>query len=183
MVAKLISPDLPHKAAVGGVRLNLKTAAEVETAYQEMTQGIAKSHPEARITGVLVQPMVAGGIEIILGVRRDPQFGPVVLFGLGGIFVEAIRQVSMRLAPFNEREARSMIAEIPAFGRLFEKLYPGKKPEALVLPLLLKLSDLALEIGDDIEDIDINPVILDPALDRATIVDALIVPASKGKTQ
>ena len=178
VVAKLISPDLPHKAAVGGVRLGLKSAAEVAAAYDEMTAGIARSHPQAKITGVLVQPMVTGGIEIILGVKRDPQFGPTVLFGLGGIFVEALRQVSMRLAPFDEREARSMIAEIPAFGRIFEKLYPGKNPETLVLPLLLKLSELAVEIGGDIEDIDINPVILDPASDRATIVDALIVPAS-----
>lgn len=88
--------------------------------------------------------MVKSGIEIILGVKRDAQFGPIVMFGLGGIFVEAIRQVSLRLAPLTERDAREMIAEVPAFGRLIEKLHPGSDAETVVTGLLLNRSSCKL---------------------------------------
>ena len=176
VVAKVVSPDLPHKAAAGGVRLDIRSAAELAAAYEEMMSALARNHPHARVSGVLVQPMVKGGVEIILGVKRDPQFGPVVMFGLGGIFVEAIRQVSFRLAPITERDARAMIAEVPAFGRLLAKLYPGSGAESLVVPLLMRLSELATDVGHAIEDIDINPVILDAAAGTAVIVDALVVP-------
>ncbi|MGZ5127124.1 MAG: acetate--CoA ligase family protein, partial [Burkholderiales bacterium] len=91
-----------------------------------------------------------------------------------GIFVEALRQVSFRLAPFDAREARAMIDEVPAFGRLVTKLYAGHDAAALLVPLLLRLSHLATDIGDAVEEIDVNPVILDPASGRAVIVDALI---------
>lgn len=178
VVAKIVSPDLPHKAAAGGVRLDLRNAADLEGAYQDMLAAVVRNKPDARIAGVLIQPMVKSGIEIILGVKRDPQFGPMVMFGLGGIFVEAIRQVALRLAPLTERDAREMIAEVPAFGRLLEKLHPGSAAQDVVARLLLTLSDLALDIGADIDEIDINPVILDAPAGRATIVDALIVPRS-----
>ena len=178
VVAKIVSPDLPHKAAAGGVRLDLRTSSDLEAAYDDMTAAVARTHPNARISGVLIQPMVKSGVEIILGVKRDPQFGAVVMFGLGGIFVEAIRQVSFRLAPFGEREARAMIAEVPAFGRLLAKLHPGRDAESLVVPLLVRLSHLAADIGDAIDDIDVNPVILDPAAGTAVVVDALVVKRS-----
>ena len=174
VVAKIVSPDLPHKAAAGGVRLNLNNAEALERAYVEMVAQVERTQPDARIAGVLIQPMVKDGLEVILGVKRDPQFGPVVMFGLGGIFVEAIRQVSFRLAPFDAREARAMIDEVPAFGRLVTKLYGGRDAAALLVPLLLRLSQLATDVGDAVEEIDINPVILDPASGRTVIVDALI---------
>ena len=176
VVAKVVSPDLPHKAAAGGVRLDLRTANDLGAAYDALVAAMARNQPKARIDGVLVQPMIKGGLEIILGVRRDPQFGPVLMFGLGGIFVEALRQVSLRLAPIGEADARSMIDEVPAFGRLLEKLHPGSNAAQVVAGLLERLSQLAAEIGDAVEDIDINPVILDPGTGAATIVDALIVP-------
>jgi acyl-CoA synthetase (NDP forming) len=174
VVAKIVSPDLPHKAAAGGVRLHLSSAEALERAYAEMVAEVKRMQPMARIAGVLIQPMIKGGLEVILGVKRDPQFGPVVMFGLGGIFVEALRQVSFRLAPFDAREARAMIDEVPAFGRLVTKLYAGHDAAALLVPLLLRLSQLATEIGDAVEEIDINPAILDPASGTAVIVDALI---------
>ncbi len=175
VVAKVVSPQLPHKAAAGGVRLDIRNPADLETAYDELLTALALTHPEARILGVLIQPMVKSGIEIILGVKRDPQFGPVVMFGLGGVFVEAIRQVSLRLAPLAEREARAMIDEVPAFGRLLDKLNPGSGARDVVVALLLRLSDLAVDVGDAVEEIDINPVMLDAAAGTAVIVDALIV--------
>jgi acetyltransferase len=176
VVAKVVSADLPHKAAAGGVRLDLRTAAEVEAAYDEILSSVAKTRSSARIDGVLIQPMIRSGLELILGVKRDPEFGPMVLFGLGGVFVEAIRQTALRRAPLSSDDAREMIAEVPAFGRLLAKLYPGRNAERLVTDLLARLSALAVEIGDRVDDIDINPVMLDPATGRATVVDALIVP-------
>ena len=175
VVAKVVSVDLPHKAAAGGVRLDIKSAAELEAGYAGMLAAVAHSHPDARITGVVIQPMVGSGTEIILGVKRDPQFGSVVMFGLGGVFVEAIRQVSFRLAPLTERDARAMIAEVPAFGRLLAKLHPGHDADKLVIPLLMRLSALAVDVGHAVEEIDVNPVILDVARASAVIVDALVV--------
>jgi succinyl-CoA synthetase beta subunit len=175
VVAKIVSPDLPHKAAAGGVRLNLNSAAEVEAAYDDLTATIRRTQPNARIGGVLIQRMIKSGIEVILGVKRDPQFGAVVMFGLGGIFVEALRQVSFRAAPVDEHEARAMIDEISAFGRIVLKLYAGTDGAALIVPLLVRLSQLAADIGDAIDEIDVNPVIVDPAAGKAVIVDALIV--------
>ncbi len=176
VVAKVVSPDLPHKAAAGGVRLDIRSTADLNAAYDEMMSAIARGHPQARISGVLIQPMVKSGVEIILGVKRDPQFGPIVMFGLGGVFVEAIRQVSFRMAPLTARDAREMIKEVPAFGRLLERLHPGSVAASVLIPLLMRLSELAIDIGHAVEEIDINPVILDPAAGTAVIVDALIVP-------
>ncbi len=175
VVAKIVSPDLPHKAAAGGVRLNLNSAAEAAAAHDDLTATIRRTQPNARIGGVLIQPMIKSGIEVILGVKRDPQFGAVVMFGLGGIFVEALRQVSFRAAPVDEHEARAMIDEISAFGRIVLKLYAGTDGAALIVPLLVRLSQLAADIGDAIDEIDVNPVIVDPAAGKAVIVDALIV--------
>jgi acetate---CoA ligase (ADP-forming) len=176
VVAKVVSADLPHKAAVGGVRLDLRSPADLEIAYEEILQTVNRNRPDANISGVLIQHMVKGGVEIILGLKRDEQFGPIVVFGLGGIFVEAIRQVSLRAAPLCEQDAAEMIDEVPAFGRLLEKLHAGSNARELVQQLLMKLSQLAVDIGDRVEEIDINPVILDPGANRATVVDALIVP-------
>lgn len=176
VVAKIVSPELAHKAAAGGVRLDLRAAADLEAAYDQMMASFADG--KLSIAGVLIQPMVKvkNGIEIILGVKRDPQFGPILMFGLGGIFVEAIQQVALRMAPIAEGEAKAMIAEVPAFGRLLAKLHPGSDAEALVVPLLLRLSELAVDLGGAVDEIDINPVILDPVAGKAVIVDALIVP-------
>ena len=97
------------------------------------------------------------------------------MFGLGGVFVEAIRQVSLRLAPLTQRDAHAMIDEVPAFGRLLDKLHPGSSARDVVVALLMRLSDLAADVGDAVEEIDINPVMLDAAAGTAVIVDALIV--------
>jgi acetyltransferase len=178
VVAKVVSPDLPHKAAAGGVRLDLRNAAEVRAAHDEMMAAFARAEPRPRIDGVLIQPMVKarGAIEIILGVKRDPQFGPMVMFGLGGVLTEVIQQVALRLSPLSEHDARAMLAEVPAFGRLLDSRGAREAGERLVVPLLMQLSALAADLGDAVDEIDVNPVILDVAGGRAVIVDALIVP-------
>ncbi len=109
---KIISKEISHKSDVGGVQLNLRTEAGVAEAYRDMLKRIQQVYPEAEIEGVLIQPMATGGRELIIGGRQDDQFGPVVLVGLGGIFVEIFGEVSLRIAPITKREAREMINEV-----------------------------------------------------------------------
>jgi acetyltransferase len=174
-VAKVISPDIPHKAQIGGVRLGLRTATEAEAAFSSIMASIAARQPAARIHGVLMQRMVGDGIETIMGLKRDRQFGLTILFGLGGVLVEALRQVAVRLVPIGEADALEMIEGVPALTAILDKQGGGRTAVATLVQLLLGLSELAVELEDDIEELDLNPVILQPATARATVVDALIV--------
>jgi acetyl-CoA synthetase len=174
VVAKIASPDIAHKARVGGVRLGLRTAAEVEGAFTSILASISALRPAVRVDGVLVQPLVTG-LEVIIGLKRDPQFGMTILFGLGGVLVETLRQVAVRLAPIGEADARDMIEGIPALKAILGQRSGDGKAVATLVRLLLRLSELAMELRDDIEVLDLNPVILEPATERATVVDALIV--------
>ena len=111
LVLKIVSPDIPHKTEMGGVMLNV-AAANAGGAYDELVQRVQARAPRAKIDGVLISPMVSGGVEMILGVQNDPVFGPVVMLGLGGIFVEVLRDVTFRIAPFGVEEAHRMIGDL-----------------------------------------------------------------------
>ncbi|MFZ2096907.1 MAG: acetate--CoA ligase family protein [Anaerolineales bacterium] len=154
---KVISEQISHKSDVGGVQLNLRNGPAVEEAFEDMLRRIHQSYPEAKIDGVLVQPMVTGGQELILGGRQDPNFGPVVLIGLGGIFVEVLEEVSLRVAPITPKEAREMIDELR--GAPILKGARGHKPSDLqaVSEALLRLSQLLIDFPD-IHELDINPL-------------------------
>jgi acyl-CoA synthetase (NDP forming) len=154
---KVISEQISHKSDVGGVQLNLRNAAAVEEAFDDMLHRIHLSYPDAKIDGVLVQPMVTGGQELILGGRQDPNFGPVVLIGLGGIFVEVLEEVSLRVAPITHREAREMIDELR--GAPILKGARGHKPSDIqaVSEALLRLSQLLIDFPE-IRELDINPL-------------------------
>ena len=115
VVLKVLSADILHKSDIGGVRLGVADRAAAEAAFDEILAAARAAEPQAAIDGCLVAPMVTGGVETILGVQRDPVFGPIVMFGLGGIFVEALKDVTFRAAPFDETEARAMIEEIAAY--------------------------------------------------------------------
>ncbi len=175
VVAKIVSPDILHKAAIGGVQLNLTTPRELRSAISAIASAVARHQPNARIIGTVVQPMIRSGIEVILGVKRDPQFGAVIAFGLGGIFVESIRQFALRIAPLSAADAVAMLDEVPTLGLWARKTAPSLDPAPLLTPLLLRLSALATELVEEIAEIDLNPVILDPQTLSATVVDALIV--------
>ncbi len=136
VVAKVVSPDIAHKAQIGGVRLGLRSAAEAEEAFASIMASIAARQPSARIDGVLVQPMIGGGIETIMGLKRDPQFGMTILFGLGGVLVEALRQVSLRLVPIGEADAREMIEDVPVLKAILEKQGGAKDAIATLVRLL-----------------------------------------------
>jgi acetyltransferase len=157
VVMKVISKQISHKSDVGGVQLNLRSEMGVADAYRDMTQRIRQAYPEAKIEGVLIQPMVTGGRELIVGGRQDGQFGPVVLVGLGGIFVEIFGEVSVRVAPISRREAFEMIDELR--GSAIFKGARGTKPsdtEAAV-EVLLRLSQLLWDLPE-VHEIDINPL-------------------------
>ena len=164
---KIISPEISHKSDVGGVVLNISRASEAEEAYDKMERLVKGSS-----SGVLVQKMVSDGKEVILGAKQDPSFGPVLLFGLGGIYVEIFKETSLRVAPINRSEAEEMISELKTSAIL--KGVRGEKPldmKALV-ENLLRLSQLMIDFPE-IEGIDINPV---KALEKGAVaVDARLL--------
>jgi acetyltransferase len=154
---KVISQEISHKSDVGGVQLNLRSESGVNDAYQDMLGRIRQEYPLAKIEGVLIQSMVTGGRELIVGGRQDDQFGPVVLVGLGGIFVEVFGEVSVRVAPISHREAMEMIDELR--GAPILKGARGLKPSDMrsVVEVLLRLSQLLIHFPE-IREMDVNPL-------------------------
>jgi acetate---CoA ligase (ADP-forming) len=174
VVAKIVSPDILHKTEIGGVALNLQTKEQVAKAFDDLTSRAKAAKPQARIEGVLIAPMIKGGVECILGVQRDPVFGPVVMFGLGGILVEALRDVSFRLAPFDKAEAVRLIDSIKARAVLDGwRGAPAADIDALA-DALVALSRFAAAAGDRLESIDINPFVVLPKGKGAMALDAVL---------
>jgi acyl-CoA synthetase (NDP forming) len=168
MAMKINSPHFSHKSDLGAVQLNLKTQTEVENAFKKLTALGGEG------TEVLVQSMVTGGREVILGGKRDQSFGPILLFGLGGIFVEALKDVVWRVAPLSYEEARKMIGSIRGV-RVLQGIR-GEKPYDLetVADLLVRLSHLLIEFPQ-IQEIDINPVLVFAEGQGAVAVDARVI--------
>jgi acetyltransferase len=154
---KIVAEQISHKSNVGGVELNLRNERAVEAAFEEMMDRVREAHPCAKLDGVLVQPMVTGGRELILGGRQDPQFGPVVLIGLGGIFVEIFEESVVRVAPISRREAREMIRKLRGYQILAgARGHKAADIEQLV-EALLRLSQLLTDFPE-IKELDINPL-------------------------
>jgi acetyltransferase len=158
-VLKVASPDILHKTDVGGVRVGLESAADVRDAFDLITYRAQRYLPEARLWGCLVQKMVPQGIEVLIGMNRDPQFGPLLTFGLGGIFVETLKDVSFRIAPISRREAEAMLDEIRA--RALLDGVRGKPPvdKPALIEALLRISQLVVDFPE-IAEMDINPFII-----------------------
>jgi acyl-CoA synthetase (NDP forming) len=178
VVLKIASAAILHKSDIGGVLIGLRSAEEVATGYDTIMTRAREAAPTAQIDGVLVSPLIEGGVETIAGVKRDPVFGPVVMFGMGGIFVEIYRDVSLRLAPFGIATAREMIREIVGYPLLAGAR--GRAPtdvEALARALSL-LSAYADRFRDELDSIDINPLIVLPEGRGVMAVDALVVPSN-----
>ncbi|MCL6610293.1 MAG: acetate--CoA ligase family protein [Peptococcaceae bacterium] len=173
VVLKVDSPDIAHKTEAGALKLNLKDDGEVREAFDEIMANARAYKPEARINGVSVQEMLPEGTEVIIGVTRDPVFGPVIMFGLGGIFVEVLKDVSFRVAPVSPGDARDMVREIKGYAML--EGVRGKPPADVeaIADVILKVSDLVTDYRDSIEELDINPLVVYPAGVKAA--DALLV--------
>ncbi len=159
VVMKLLSRDITHKSDVGGVILDMGSDKEVKDAYHGMMKSVKQHLPEARIEGVVLQKMAEPGLEVIIGAKLDPQFGHVIMFGLGGIFVEICRDVSFRVTPVDREMAREMVLEIK--GSPIIEGARGREPADLeaIIDVITALSSM-LEKNPDITEIDINPLIV-----------------------
>jgi len=172
VVLKVSSVDITHKSDAGGVKVNLKSKAEVENAFDTIMESCKAAVPTAKIEGISVQPMGKPGTEVIIGVIKDPSFGPVIMFGLGGVFVEVLKDVAFRIIPIEESDAEDMINEIK--GKKLLEGYRGQEPAdvAYLQQMLLKLSDFVNETPE-IKEIDMNPVFA--YKEGAVVVDARII--------
>lgn len=173
VVLKISSPDIIHKTDVGGVILDIGNAEELREEYKKMLKKVKKKKPKAKIDGVIMQEMVPkDSREMIVGARRDPQFGPVVMFGLGGVWVEALKDVSFRLAPLDRNDAKKMIKEIR--GYIILEGFRGQKPVnfKVLEDVLMNVSKLIWK-NKRIQELDINPLFINEK--KAIAVDARIV--------
>jgi acyl-CoA synthetase (NDP forming) len=172
VVLKVASPDISHKSDAGGVKVGLKNRTDVRKAYREIMASAREKYPAAKIEGVAVQSLARPGTEVITGMFQDPQFGPVIMFGLGGIFVEVFKDVSFRIIPIVRRDATEMIQEIKGYALL--QGYRGREPASIpaLEDILLKVSDF-VEKTPGIKEIDLNPIFA--YKDGAVAVDARIM--------
>ncbi len=178
---KVQSPDISHKTEARAVRLNIASEGELATAYEEVLANARAYMKSARIDGILVQEMLKDGLEAILGVTNDPLFGPAVMFGLGGIFAEVLKDVSFRLAPVTPSVAREMVEEIAGYPVLAgARGKPRADVDALV-DAIVRLSALAMDLKGSVSEIDINPLFVFPAGRGVKAADALIRPRTEGK--
>ncbi len=159
IVLKIVSPDIIHKFDVGGVILNLNGPKEIQDAYRKILANVKKHKPDAKITGVFVQEMAPTSTEVIVGATKDPQFGPALMFGLGGIFVEILKDVTFRIAPLTEQDAQEMITEVKAYPVL--KGYRGQPPADIdaIVKILLNTSRLVMD-HLEIKELDLNPIMV-----------------------
>ncbi|HEY97453.1 MAG TPA: acetyl-CoA synthetase [Dehalococcoidia bacterium] len=169
---KIASPDIIHKNDGGGVILALDTPEKVENAYREILENIHQQKPQAKIHGISVQKMAPPGVPVIIGMSKDPQFGPVIMFGLGGLLVEIIEDISLRISPLTRKDAAEMIREVKGYKLLTG--YRGQPPANLpaLEDMLMAVSDFA-EQTNVVKEIDLNPVIA--ASNDAVAVDATVV--------
>jgi acyl-CoA synthetase (NDP forming) len=175
VVLKVESPDIPHKTEAGVVRLGVPSEVELRQAYAEIMHNAQHHAPNAQVLGVLVQEMVRGDIETIVGLSRDPLFGPILLFGMGGIFTELYQDVALRACPISQSDAREMLQEVKG-ARLLEGFrgHPVADVDALV-HLLVRVSQLGIQCEREIRELDLNPLLVLPRGQGVRAADALIV--------
>jgi acetyl-CoA synthetase (ADP-forming) len=172
VVLKIVSPDVIHKSDIGGVVINLKTPEEVKDARRKILANVKKHKADAEIVGILVQEMAPKSTEVIVGATKDPQFGPALMFGLGGVFVEVLEDVTFRIAPITELDAREMITEVKGYPLL--KGYRGQPPADIdtIASILVNTSKLVID-HPEIKEVDLNPIMVYEK--GAKTVDARII--------
>ena len=171
VILKIVSRDVVHKTDVGGILMNIKNGQELERAFRQIVNNVKKHLPRARIDGMLVYKMVEEGVEVIVGGKKDVRFDQVLMFGLGGIFTEVLKDVSFRVVPIDKRDAEEMIKEIKGYEVL--KGYRGKKCDTDALVEILQKTSKLLDENREIKELDINPVIV--LKKSAVAIDARIV--------
>jgi acyl-CoA synthetase (NDP forming) len=178
---KIVSPDVVHKTDIGAVKLDLNNEKDVGEAFDEILKNVKTNSPGARIEGVLLQNYVTGGTETIIGIHRDPKFGPLLMFGLGGIYVEAYRDVSFRLAPIRELGAKNMIQQIRG-GKILEGFrgQPPRDGEAIA-ECIERLSQLAVDL-EEVQELDVNPLLAFEKGCKAVDARVIISSSLEGQT-
>lgn len=176
VVMKIVSPEIAHKSDIGGVVLGVADAAAVRASFAEISEAVSAAAPDAEIDGIAVQRMVPLGTEVIVGATTDPQFGPVMMFGLGGVFVEILEDVAFRIVPLEERDARDLIREIRGFPLLDGARGQEKADVAALEQLVLQVSAV-MEEHPEIAELDLNPVFAYAS--GAVAVDAHVVLAAE----
>ena len=174
VVLKIASPDILHKTDVGGVKVGLQSATDVRDAYELMVYRAQRYVPDARIWGCVVQEMVPKGLEVLVGMNRDPQFGPLVTFGLGGIYVETLKDVTFRVAPFSIAEAEEMMGEIRAHALLDGVRGNPPADKAAIREALLRIGQLVQDFPE-IAELDINPLMVYTSGEGAIALDMRLV--------
>jgi len=175
VVLKGESPDVLHKTEAGLVKLNLRSPMEIEQAFAEILRAVDAISPRPQLTGVLVQPMVPKGVEVMVGARHDPQFGPLIVVGLGGIFVEMLRDTALGLAPVGPSEATDMLRSLKGAALLDGFRGAPAVDVPRLAEIICRFSELAADAAEAIAEMEINPLIC--AGDRILAADALIVKA------
>ncbi|KUK17351.1 acetate--CoA ligase family protein [Thermococcus sibiricus] len=175
VVMKLMSPQILHKSDAKVVMLKIKNDEELKQKWEEIHENARKYKPDAEILGVLIAPMLKPGREIIIGVTEDPQFGHALMFGLGGIFVEILKDVTFRIIPIEEKDAWAMIKSIKGYPILAGARGEAPADMKAIVDMMLKVSQLIDDLKDYIKEMDLNPIFVYPEGEGAVIVDARII--------
>ena len=182
VVLKVSSVDIPHRSDIGAVKTNLTAPGDVRSAYDEILRICREAHPAARVEGVLIQPMIHGVAEVLLGISKDPQIGPVIVLGTGGIFVEVFKDTAIRVPPLNLENCGEMIEGLRGKALLAgARGRPAGDLKALS-QAILSLSRLALDFAEQISEIDLNPVMVLPEGKGVIAVDGLVVLTASNET-
>ena len=174
VVMKILSPDILHKSDIGAVKLNIMDTGSVRAAYVDILAAVGHHAPAAAVTGILVAKQLSGGVECLMGINRDPSFGPIAVFGLGGIFVELLNDVALRACPFGPDTAREMILSIRSAAILQGARGAAPSDIDALAQMLSKLSVFAAGAGDRLVSIDLNPVLAMSEGQGAYALDAVI---------
>jgi acetyltransferase len=174
VVLKIESPEITHKTDAGAVEIDIRSDAEVRAAFNRMTSNAKAYSPTAQINGVLVQEMIRGGREMIIGMTQDSQWGPTIVVGLGGIFVEVLKDIAIRVAPLNSSDVETMLHELK--GEKILQSFRGQPAadSAAIIDAVLRFSQLCVDLKDEIEEIDVNPLLVFDNGKGAKVVDCLI---------
>lgn len=175
VVLKLMSPQILHKSDAKVIALKIKDGEELKKKWEEIHENAKKYRPDAEILGVLVAPMLKPGREIIIGITEDPQFGHAIMFGLGGIFVEILKDVTFRIIPIEERDAWTMIKSIKGYPILAGARGEPPADMEAIADMMLRVSQLVSDLEEYIKEMDLNPVFVYNEGEGAVIVDARII--------
>ncbi|MSP39547.1 MAG: acetyl-CoA synthetase [Deltaproteobacteria bacterium] len=178
VVLKVESAEITHKTEAGAVRMNIQNESELRRCYGEILRNVQAHDASAVIDGILVQEMVTGDREVIVGMTRDPQFGPVIVVGIGGIFVEVIKDIAMRIAPLTKSDALDMIGELKGYRMLKGVRGQAESDIDALAEILCRFSRLAIDLADEIAEVDINPLMVFEKGKGAVALDCLMTKVS-----